>query len=72
MHDLRLITFDDNTCITANRKPITNVGADNMCQVMIIHFVQNFLAPLSHKQWTRMALRGSICLHTLNTHQALC
>ena len=38
MHDLQLITVDNNTCITANRKSITNVSADNRCQVMIIYF----------------------------------
>ena len=26
MHDLQLITVDNNTCITANGKQITNVG----------------------------------------------
>ena len=36
MHDLQLITVDDNTCITAKRKPITNVGAYNICWVTII------------------------------------
>ena len=50
MHYLQLITVDDNTCITANGKPITNVGADNICWVTIIHFTQKFLAPVSHKQ----------------------
>ena len=30
MLDLQLITVDDSTCITANGKPITNVGVDNM------------------------------------------
>ena len=29
MHDLQLITVDDNTCITANGKLTTNIGADN-------------------------------------------
>ena len=53
MHDLQLnelITVDDNTCITVNRKPITNVDADNTCRVTIIHFAQNFFGPVSHKQ----------------------
>ena len=37
MHDLQLITVDNNTCIRANKKPITNVGANNIYQVKIIH-----------------------------------
>ena len=50
MHDLQLITVDDNTCITANGKLINNVGADNVCRVMIIFRAKKFLAPISHKQ----------------------
>ena len=50
MHDLQLITVDDNACITANRKPITNVDTDNICWVTIIHFAQKFFGPVSHKQ----------------------
>ena len=46
MHNLQLITLDNNTCITANGKPVTNVGADNICRVMIIHFAQKILAPI--------------------------
>ena len=47
--DLQLITVVI-TCITANGKPITNVGADNICQVTIIHFAHQFLATVSLKQ----------------------
>ena len=45
MHNLQLITVDDNTCITANGKPVTNVGTDNICRVMIIHFAQKNFGP---------------------------
>ena len=45
MHDLQLITVDDNTCITANGKLITNVGTDNICRVTIIHFAQKLFWP---------------------------
>ena len=46
MHDLQLITVDDNTCITANGKLITNVGAENICLVTMTHFVdKNFWPP---------------------------
>ena len=45
MHDLQLITVDDNTCITANGKLITNVGADNIYRVTIIHFAQKVFSP---------------------------
>ena len=48
MHDLQLITVNNNTCTSANGKVITIVGADNICQVAIIHFMQTFLAPISH------------------------
>ena len=47
MHDLQLITVDDNTCITANGKLITNGGADNICRVTIIHFVHKICWPPS-------------------------
>ena len=31
---------DDNKCITANGQTLINVGADNICQVTIIHYAQ--------------------------------
>ena len=46
--EMNLIDFlqqthsDDNKCIVANGKTIINVGADNLCQVAIIHFAQHF------------------------------
>ena len=45
MYDLQLITVDDNTCITANKTPITNVGANDIYQVKIIHFAQKIFGP---------------------------
>ena len=45
MHDLQLITVDDNTCITAIGKLVTNVGANNICVATIIHFAQKIFGP---------------------------
>ena len=45
MHDLQLINVDYNTCITANEKPIDNIGSNNIGWVTIIHFVQRYFYP---------------------------
>ena len=45
MHDLQLIIVDDNTCIKANGKLITNVSANNICRVTIIHFAPKIFWP---------------------------
>ena len=51
MHDLQLITVDDNTCITTKGKPITNVGANNIMSGDDNTFcTKKFLAPVSHKE----------------------
>ena len=48
------LIFHDNTYIRANGQMIINYGADKICQVPNIHFVQKLLAVLSHK-YTYMA-----------------